>query len=143
LVPFRASASLTQCVSALTYDWDFGDGSPHASVTNVCHTYAVAGDYAWTLKVTANGVTQSVNGLVTISPTLGPPLNLTITSYGFMMVLSWPADNIPVSVETSMDLSQPDSWIQLFDAPMFDGINMTLWEFVLSDQQYFRLRRVP
>lgn len=142
-VPFRASATLARCAGSITYDWDFGDGSPHSSAPGGCHVYPATGDYTWTLTALANGASQTVTGVVTISPTLGPPVPLSITSLGFMMLLSWPPDRIPVSVETSSDLSRPDSWVPVFDIPMFDGTSMTLMELVISEQQYFRLRRVP
>lgn len=142
-VPFRASATLRQCAGAISYDWDFGDGTPHAATPGACHLYPTAGDYTWTLTVTGGETNQVVSGVVTISPTLGPPLPLYLTSYGFMMLLSWIPDNVPVSVETSLDLSQPNSWTPIFDIPNFDGTYMNLWELVISDQQYFRLRRVP
>jgi PKD repeat protein len=41
-----------------TFDWDFGDGSPHASTKDVVHLYAAAGTY--TAKCTVNNGTQQV-----------------------------------------------------------------------------------
>jgi hypothetical protein len=144
LAPFRATASLAQCVSTgFVYDWDFGDGSPHASGTNTCHTYSTVGDYTWKLTVTANGLSQTVNGIVTVSPTLGPPLPLSISASDFMILLSWPLDRIPVSLETSPDPSQPYSWQPVPDPPVVEATNVSLQVYVLPGQQYFRLRRVP
>ena len=37
---------------ALTYDWDFGDGTAHGSGAEVTHTYGSAGDRSVTLTVT-------------------------------------------------------------------------------------------
>lgn len=36
----------------LTYDWDFGDGSPHSSAANPAHTYVLPNIYTATLTVT-------------------------------------------------------------------------------------------
>ena len=36
----------------ITYDWDFGDGSPHSTVANPVHEYAANGVYTATLTVT-------------------------------------------------------------------------------------------
>ncbi|MGH7968327.1 MAG: PKD domain-containing protein, partial [Limisphaerales bacterium] len=142
-VPFRAQATLAACAGAISYDWDFGDSSPHASGTNVSHTYPVDGDYTWTLTTTSGSASDVVSGVVTISPTLGPPLSLTLIPLGFMVELSWPVDNIPTSLETSTDLSDPYSW-QLDVDPIFsDGINNTTYILMMYDSQYFRLRRVP
>jgi PKD repeat protein len=35
-----------------SWDWDFGDGSPHSSLQNPAHTYSAAGDYTVTLTAT-------------------------------------------------------------------------------------------
>jgi PKD repeat protein len=37
--------------TSLTYDWDFGDGSPHGSGATPTHTYVTSGDYV--IRVTA------------------------------------------------------------------------------------------
>lgn len=37
---------------ALSYDWDFGDGSLHATVANPSHVYTAAGSYVARLRVT-------------------------------------------------------------------------------------------
>jgi PKD repeat protein len=147
-VPFRASASLSHCLSTLAYDWDFGDGSPHGAGANVAHQYPAAGDYTWTLTVTAAGVSPpadkaTVTGIVTISPTLGPLLPLTISASDFMLRLSWPLDRIPVSLETSPDSTQPNSWQPVSDPPVIGQSNVSVQVFMLPGPQYFRLRRVP
>jgi hypothetical protein len=38
-----------------TYDWDFGDNSPHGAVAAPVHIYEKAGDYTVTLKATGPG----------------------------------------------------------------------------------------
>jgi len=142
-VSFRALATLSQCSGSISYDWDFGDGTSHTSGTNVAHNYSLAADYTWTLTVRSSGVTNTVNGVVTISPTLGPPLTISLIPLGFMVEVSWPVDRIPTSLETSIDLSQPYSWQLDVDPVSSDGINYTADIFIFSDQQFFRLRRVP
>jgi PKD repeat protein len=142
--PFRGVASLAQCASTgFVYDWDFGDGTPHASDANPCHAYTAAGDYHWKLTVTANGLSQTVNGVVTVSPTLGSPLPLSISVADSMILLSWPLDRIPVSLESSQDLGQPYSWQPVPDAPVVGTTNVSLQVYILPGPQLFRLRRVP
>jgi hypothetical protein len=143
VVPFRAAAVLSGCLGNFSYDWDFGDGTAHGSGTNVCHPYPRAGDYDWTLTVNADGLTQKVNGIVTISPTLGPPVPLAVVPTGYLMTLTWPVDRVPVALETAYDLSQPYAWQAVFDPPASDGTNATLQTYLLPGPQFFRLRRVP
>jgi PKD repeat protein len=142
-VPFRAVATLSGCSSPITYEWDFGDGGPHGTGTNVAHVYSVAADYNWTLTVSSGTATNATTGVLTISPTLGPPLTLTLIPMGFMVELLWPADNIPTSLETSVDLAQPYSWQLDFDPVSCDGYTNSTFILMTTDQQYFRLRRVP
>ncbi|HEX8101784.1 MAG TPA: PQQ-dependent sugar dehydrogenase, partial [Solirubrobacteraceae bacterium] len=51
-VQFTGSTSTDPTGQALTYDWDFGDGTAHSSAVNPAHTYTTAGTYTATLKVT-------------------------------------------------------------------------------------------
>ncbi len=65
---FDGTASTDPENGALNYDWDFGDGSAHATTATATHTYASAGDRAVTLKVTDNkGATNAITK--TASPT--------------------------------------------------------------------------
>ena len=143
--PFRANAALSRCQGALTFDWDFGDGGAHAAASNACHAYSAEGDYTWTLTVTSGDLSYTTNGIITLSSTLGPPLVLSIENWYFQMNLSWPWDPIPVALETSTNPADPLAWYPLYDTPWFDpfSLNMSVQVFILPDQQYFRLRRVP
>jgi hypothetical protein len=144
-VPFQAHATLSQCDGAIECDWDFGDGTLHETASEACHTYSAEGSYAWTLKVTANGLNYSTNGSIFISSTLGPPLALSIENWFFQMNLSWPWDPIPTALESSTEPLNPHSWIPVYDTPFLDpfSMNMNVQVFILPEQQYFRLRRVP
>src|SRR6185437_5449662 len=50
-VDFDGTASSDPDNNPLTYDWDFGDGSPHASGATTSHTYDTAGTYTAKLQV--------------------------------------------------------------------------------------------
>jgi PKD domain/Bacterial Ig domain len=141
--PFHAQPSFTGTPTALTFDWDFGDGSPHGTNAAICHNYAAEGTYNWTLTVHGGGQPQTFTGAVVVSATLGTPLDLAITSLGWAVNLEWNADNIPTSVETSLDLNDPHSWTPLPDPPTLNGSVYDLQEYLLPGSQFFRLRRVP
>ena len=66
-VPFSATADATGCLSFNRYDWDFGDGSAHATWSSPSHAYASPGTYTWTLTV--ENFTQSCtrSGTITIA----------------------------------------------------------------------------
>jgi len=142
-VPFRAIATPAQCSGDITYDWDFGDLSAHGNSETACHIYPTAGDYTWTLTASASGVSHSVSGVVTISPTLGPPLRLSILPSDYLVTLLWPDDGVPASLEVSYDPSNPNSWTRYWEEPWLDSTNWTLQILTEPEPQMFRLRRVP
>lgn len=70
-VAFTAAPALTGCSGSFAYDWDFGDGSPHATVQNPSHAYSAAGTYTWTLTVGSGSLSGTLQGRVTV--TVPPP----------------------------------------------------------------------
>jgi PKD repeat protein len=60
IIDFDASASADADGDPLTYEWDFGDGSPSAGGVRVTHSYAEGGIYPVTLTV--NDGTGLANG---------------------------------------------------------------------------------
>jgi len=50
-VNFDGSGSTDPDGDPLTYEWDFGDGTPHAAGATASHTYTTAGVYTVTLRV--------------------------------------------------------------------------------------------
>jgi glucose/arabinose dehydrogenase len=65
-VQFQGDGSSDPDGDPLTYDWDFGDGSPHSSAANPSHTYASTGDYVARLTVD-DGLGRSDTDTVTVS----------------------------------------------------------------------------
>ncbi len=63
-----ASASTATDGATLTYDWDWGDGTPHGSGKTASHTYASGGDKAVVLTLTDSlGGSSSLTKTVTVS----------------------------------------------------------------------------
>jgi beta-glucanase (GH16 family) len=92
LVTFDASASTDADGDALTYAWEFGDGSSATGVI-VQHTYTVEGDYAAVVIVSDGSLSASAN--TTISVTTAPTDCLV------------DATNGDFSVEVSSDPNNP------------------------------------
>jgi PKD repeat protein len=71
-VPFDASGSSDPQGQPLSYDWDFGDGSPHGTGVNPTHAYADDGSYAVTLVVSNTSKSSTASTTATISN--APPI---------------------------------------------------------------------
>jgi len=62
-ITFSGSATSTDCVDQPSFSWDFGDGNT-STEQNPVHVYSNAGNYTWTLTVTADGVTCMQTGTI-------------------------------------------------------------------------------
>ncbi|HPS77852.1 MAG TPA: PKD domain-containing protein [Thermoanaerobaculaceae bacterium] len=65
-VKFQASATTSNCSGGTSFDWDFGDGSPHSALQTASHTFSTAGTFTWKLTVTASGKTCTRTGKITV-----------------------------------------------------------------------------
>jgi hypothetical protein len=77
LVSFDGSASTDPGSNPLTYDWDFGDGSPHGSGANPAHAYADNGSYTVMLTVNNGVLSNAISTTATIGNAT-PTVTLTL-----------------------------------------------------------------
>jgi PKD repeat protein len=69
VVNFSAAGSTDADGSIVTYEWNFGDGSPLAYGATASRTYSVVGSYNATLRVTDNsGLSSTKNATITVNP---------------------------------------------------------------------------
>jgi glucose/arabinose dehydrogenase len=81
-VAFRGDTSSDPDNDALTFDWDFGDGSPHSSLANPTHSYATRRLYTAHLTVAdGRGLTDTATVSVTVG---GPTPTITGPAAGFL-----------------------------------------------------------
>jgi hypothetical protein len=69
---FTGAASPTGCAGEVTWDWDFGDGSAHATTAGPSHTYASAGTFTWHVTATVEGIHWVHQGSVLVQPAAPP-----------------------------------------------------------------------
>jgi PKD repeat protein len=116
-VTFNASASTPDGGTIVSYEWDFGDSSPHESGMIVAHNYTAIGEYLVTLNVTdseAKWATASKTVKVGLPPTpphadftwcpLSPQVGDTVTFNGS---ISTPDGGTIVSYEWDFGDSSP------------------------------------
>jgi hypothetical protein len=66
-VLFQGQASASGCPQLPSFDWDFGDGSPHASSQDATHAYAAPGSYTWALTAMACDESCSRTGQIVVA----------------------------------------------------------------------------
>ncbi len=79
-VSFSATATPVSCTGAVTWNWDFGDGSQHSYEQYPGHTYTATGTYTWTLVSTIGGITCTKTGSISITRGATPPPKATLLS---------------------------------------------------------------
>ncbi len=74
-VAFTGTA--TGGIGTYSYDWDFGDGSPHSTAQNPSHTYNIGGSFTVTLTVTASVMGSGVDNhlVIAVTPPAIPVVN--------------------------------------------------------------------
>jgi PKD repeat protein len=91
-----------------SYDWNFGDGSPHGSGESATHTYAGDGTYSVTLTVTDNqGATDSISQNVTAT---SPTTTTTTTVVPAGSIWSWKFDNSALPGDWNSRTFDASSW---------------------------------
>lgn len=71
-VSFAATVTPSNCGGAMTYDWDFGDGSAHGAQANLTHAFASAGSFPWRFAASSGSATCAKIGTVIVHEV--PPL---------------------------------------------------------------------
>ena len=74
-VPFLATTAATNCTGAVSYDWNFGDGSLHSTAQAPAHVYTTAATFTWTLTVGVGATTSTQRGTIVVT---APPQPSTI-----------------------------------------------------------------
>ncbi|MFI5165335.1 MAG: S8 family serine peptidase [Thermoanaerobaculales bacterium] len=70
-ISFQANDTASSCSGAAAYDWDFGDGSPHATEANPLHAYGETGTFTWRLVASRGNFSVTKTGSITVNPQVG------------------------------------------------------------------------
>jgi hypothetical protein len=135
-VAFTVVPTAVNTVASVSFDWDFGDGSPHSTNQFAAHTYTGLGTYNWQVVSTVVGVSATNSGAVTIS---GPMLVSTFAASG-LITLSWPNTIVDSLLESSPELGDVAHWQRVTNTPSAVGGSLSL-TVPVSGNQFFRLRR--
>jgi hypothetical protein len=103
VVDLSAEGSSDPDADPLTYEWDFGDGSPGSSALNPTHTYANSGAYTVTLTVRDGNGGEDTNDL-TVRVGHAPSVAITTPQEPFSYVTG---QSIPVEASAHDAGGQP------------------------------------
>ena len=125
---FDATGSADPEGGALSYDWDFGDGTTHGTGAQVSHDYAGAGDRPVTLKVT-----DSAGATATASRTASPTDTADSISFVGSSNSNGNRTNHSVSVPAAAQVG--DTLLLFFAANSANSVytGPAGWQQVLSD----------
>jgi PKD repeat protein len=76
-VTFSATATPSNCSGTVAYDWNFGDGTAHATTATASHTYSTFGTFRWTMTASVSGVSSGNTGSISIVAVKAPPPSVT------------------------------------------------------------------
>jgi hypothetical protein len=140
--PFAVLPNPSNVVGTVTFDWDFGDASPHSTNQYATHTYASANNYPWSVisRLLTNGVsarTTTNSGIIVI----GPPVTLAANRLGSSVVLSWPQFAGDALVEQSPLVGTGASWTVCTNAVVSGGGTSSV-TVPNAGMQFYRLRKL-
>jgi PKD repeat protein len=137
-VAFAAVPSVTNHTGAVSFNWNFGDGSPASTNQFPTHAYPSGGNYAWSVTATLSNLTASANGSIRITGpiALTPPL-----VQGSALNFSWPASSGDVVVEQSDMLGAGAKWTAVTNPPVTGPAGSTVLIPVADGDCFFRVRQ--
>lgn len=120
--PIQFVASPLNCLTGVTYEWNFGSGYTSPSTSNISpsQTYATTGQRSLTLRVTHAVYGQATT---TFTYTINPPLSATLCATGVKTM------NITQITDTYSCFTNPNpsSWITV-KVPLNDN-DLSTWTF--------------
>ncbi|HEV2435194.1 MAG TPA: PKD domain-containing protein [Verrucomicrobiae bacterium] len=134
--PFAVVPAVSNNAAPVTYDWNFGDNTPHGTNQFATHTYQLPGTYIWTVIATVSGNSSVDAGLIVV----GNPVRLNIARAGGSITVSWPNTIIDTMLRKNDSLASPAQWLWVTNAL---DTNSSLLSVTLSasGSGFFRVER--
>jgi hypothetical protein len=139
--PFWATPRITNYTGVVAFDWNFGDASAHDTNQYAAHAYALPGQYSWTLLASANGVTVTNTGNITVSAVIVEAPLLSIERQGTNVLISWSMTYTNFVLETTDLLAASNFWSQATAISTVQSNRLVVAEGVTNTARYYRLRQ--
>jgi PKD repeat protein len=141
-VPFAVVANPSNVTAAVTYDWDFGDGSAHSAEPHATHAYRLPGTYQWTVISKVQGTASSATATNAGQIVIGNPVLLASTASAGQTTISWPLTAADSLLEQTGTLGIPAGWSVAPDAVRINTTTLSVTRTNPVGNGFFRLRRV-
>ena len=130
--------SVTNSSVQPSFDWDFGDGTTHATSQFPAHSYAASGSYHWAVVAAVAAATTSASGTIVISAPVAVAIGYNAAAR--TVTLSWPNTTADTLLETSNSLGNAAPWQWLAIPPANNGTTLSI-TVPATDKQFFRVSR--
>lgn len=138
--PFAVAPRPGNLSGALTFAWDFGDGSPPSTNQHPAHAYAAPGNYAWRVISQCGSATTTNTGNIMI---VGPVTPAILPSPGSGQVtIAWPLTVADAVLESTTNLDGSLPWLPVPHVSTVSNGVVSVSVPAANGGQYFRLRRV-
>ena len=140
-VSFAVVPTVTNNSSAVTFNWNFGDGSAANTNQFAQHTFALPGIYSWTVVARVGTASASNTGNLVIAAPAAVALTAPVNFSNSSLSLAWPAAMPDVVVEQSTNLGTGAQWTVVTNLPVAGPVNSTVTLPVAGGNRYFRVRQ--
>ena len=134
-VAFAVVPSVTNYSGAVTFSWNFGDGSPTSTNQFPSHTYASLGVYNWSVTATASNLNASASGSIGVSG----PAKVEIVTVGGQTGLVLPNSH-SVVIEETATLGANAQWKAATNLPPAMG-GVVIVPVPESGMKFYRVRQ--
>ena len=130
---------MTPVAWRVSYDWNFGDATPHGTNSNVSHTYVAPGTDSWSVISTVQGppLTSATNAG---SILIGSPILLAATNANGLVTLFWPKTVADAVLEGSVVIGSGASWAVVTNAVAVGASTLSVALPSSGTTRFFRLR---
>ncbi|HRI13421.1 MAG TPA: PKD domain-containing protein [Verrucomicrobiota bacterium] len=134
---FTAVPLPVNTTAAVTYEWDFGDGSPRGTNRFETHTYQKPGTYSWKVIAQLGAESARAQGMIVV----GDPIHPRVTA-GPVTHISWAQSTADAVLEQAATLTSVPGWIAATNEVHTTSGILSVEVTDPLPSQFFRLRQV-
>ena len=135
-VSFTVVPTITNNAGTVTFEWNFGDGSPHSTNQYAAYTYAQPGTYNWSVISTLAAASTTNSGAIVINGSV----QLSVVQSGSQVIVSWPNSIADTLLEGSGELGPSARWQWITNTPTA-GPGMISLTLPAAGNEFLRVRR--